>query len=83
MQSIDPNISRSSVYRSFVREGISKIPEKEKAKKFKAYEPGYLHMDVTYLPQLDGKKWYLLWLLIGQQERSFIMFTTLKLLIMQ
>lgn len=61
MQSIRPSISKSSVYRTFVREGFNKIPEKEKekAKKFKAYEPGYLHIDVTYLPQLDGKKWYL------------------------
>jgi len=29
------------------------------AKKFKEYEPGYLHIDVTYLPKLDGIKHYL------------------------
>lgn len=54
-------ITRSSVYRIFCRNGINKVPQKEreKAKKFKAYEPGYLHVDVTYLPQIDGKKQYL------------------------
>jgi len=54
-------ISRSSVYRVFLRNSISKVPEKEKdkAKKFKEYEPGYLHIDVTYLPKFNGKKCYL------------------------
>ena len=37
------------------------MPEekKEQAKKFKEYEPGYLHIDVTYLPKLNGIKYYL------------------------
>ena len=54
-------ITRSVVYRTFVHEGINKVPEKEKdkAKKFKQYEPGYLHIDVTYLPKFDGVKYYL------------------------
>ncbi len=54
-------ISRSVVYRTFTRAGINKVPEKEKdkAKKFKEYEPGYLHIDVTYLPKMDGVKYYL------------------------
>lgn len=53
--------SYSSVYRTLVSFGINKIPEekKEKAKKFKEYEPGFLHVDVTYFPKLDGVKWYL------------------------
>jgi transposase-like protein len=57
----NPSIKRSVVYRTFVREGINKVPEKEKdkAKKFKEYEPGYLHIDVTYLPKIDGVKYYL------------------------
>lgn len=61
VQQIRPNISRSAVYRTFVREKINKVPgeEREKAKKFKAYEPGYLHIDVTYLPKMDGKRQYL------------------------
>jgi transposase-like protein len=57
----EPNKIRSAVYRTFVREGINKVPEKEKekAKKFKEYDPGYLHVDVTYLPKINGVKYYL------------------------
>jgi transposase InsO family protein len=58
---INPSITRSAIYRTFVREKINKVPEKEKdkAKKFKEYEPGYLHIDVTYLPKFNGVKYYL------------------------
>jgi len=58
---INSRISRSVVYRTFVNQKINKVPEKEKdkAKKFKEYEPGYLHIDVTYLPKFDGIKYYL------------------------
>jgi transposase-like protein len=58
---INHKISRSSVYRLFLRNGINKVPkkEKEKSKKFKEYDPGYLHMDVTYLPKFDDEKSYL------------------------
>jgi transposase-like protein len=57
----DPSKIRSAVYRTFVREEINKVPEKEKekAKKFKEYDPGYLHIDVTYLPKINGIKYYL------------------------
>ena len=57
----EPEKMRSAVYRTFVREGINKVPEKEKekAKKFKEYDPGFLHMDVTYLPKINGVKYYL------------------------
>lgn len=53
--------TRSAVYRTLRCEGISKVPQKEreKAKKFKEYEPGYLHIDVTYLPKINGIKYYL------------------------
>lgn len=56
----DP-ISRSSIYRLFVKENINTVPEekKDKAKKFKEYQPGYLHVDVTYLPIFNGIKSYL------------------------
>lgn len=52
---------RSSVYRTFQRNGINKVPQKQKdkAKKFKEYSPGYLHVDVTYLPKLEGSRKYL------------------------
>lgn len=55
------SITRSSVYRTFCRYEINKVPlqEQEKAKKFKEYDPGFLHVDVTYLPQFDGQKNYL------------------------
>ena len=57
----NPSIGRSAVYRTFVHEKINRVPEKEKdkAQKFKEYEPGYLHIDVTYCPKLDGIKYYL------------------------
>ncbi len=58
---LEPEKIRSAVYRTFVREGINQVPEKEKekAKKFKEYDPGYLHIDVTYLPKINGVKYYL------------------------
>ena len=51
-------ITRSSVYRTFCRNDLNKVPQekRDKAKKFKEYEPGYLHIDVTYLPKFDGVK---------------------------
>ena len=54
-------ITRSAVYRLFVAENINKVPQekKDKAKKFKEYEPGYLHIDVTYLPKFEGQSHYL------------------------
>ncbi len=55
------NANRSNVSRILQSLGISKIPEEKRAeaKKFKEYEPGYLHIDVTYMPKLEGKKYYL------------------------
>lgn len=60
-QQINPSASRSAVYRTLVAAGLNKVPqqEREKTKKFKEYEPGFLHIDVTYCPKLEGKKWYL------------------------
>lgn len=57
----NPIIKRGAVYNCLVRNNINTVPklEKEKAKKFKAYKPGYLHIDVTYLPQIGGQKSYL------------------------
>lgn len=54
-------ITRSAVYRCFVKHQINKVPiaEKEKAKLFKAYEPGYLHFDVTYMPKFNKVGSYL------------------------
>ncbi|MDO9154707.1 MAG: DDE-type integrase/transposase/recombinase, partial [Paludibacter sp.] len=33
--------------------------KKNIAKKFKDYQPGYLHIDVTYLPKFNGRSYYL------------------------
>jgi transposase InsO family protein len=54
-------VSRSSISRLFVKHSVSKVPatKREMCKKFKEYEPGYLHIDVTYLPRFNGKKHYL------------------------
>jgi len=58
---MNQNITRSSVYRTFCRKEINKVPQKEreKAKIFKEYDPGFLHIDVTYLPKFEGQKTYL------------------------
>lgn len=57
----NPLSKRSAIYRLFVKAKLNKKPqaEKNKAQKFKEYEPGYLHIDVTYLPKLEGIKYYL------------------------
>ncbi len=58
---VNPLKVRSAIYRTFVREGVNRVPQKQKdkAKKFKEYDPGYLHIDVTYLPKINGIKYYL------------------------
>ncbi len=51
-------VSRSGLDRCLRRHGVGSLkallPEqpKEPAKAFKAYEPGYVHIDVKYLPQM-------------------------------
>jgi len=74
VQVINPSITRSAVHRTFVKEKINKVPEKEedKAQKFKKYEPGYLHIDVTYLPKFDDVKYYL-FVAIDRATRTYIM----------
>jgi transposase InsO family protein len=53
-----PHASRSGVDRCLRRHGVGNLhaltpaKPKEPHKAFKAYEPGYLHMDVKYLPQM-------------------------------
>jgi transposase InsO family protein len=60
-QMSNEKISRSAIYRTWQRNKINTVPkpEKEKAKTFKEYEPGYLHIDVTYLPKFNGQPAYL------------------------
>ena len=56
-----PKANKSNVYRTLKAHGVNKVPEerKKQAKKFKEYEPGYIHIDVTYLPKLNGLRQYL------------------------
>lgn len=58
---IIPHANRSNIYRTLKAFEINKVPEeqKAKAKKFKEYEPGFLHIDVTYLPKFEKQKYYL------------------------
>lgn len=61
VEELIPEAGHSNVCRTYQRRGVSKVPvqEKEKRKKFKEYDPGYLHIDVTYIPKLEGKKKYI------------------------
>ncbi len=55
---LNPNASRSGLDRCLRRHGVGNLRDlKAKAPKpkhsaFKAYEPGYIHIDVKYLPQM-------------------------------
>ena len=56
---IEPAMSRSALDRLLRRRGVNRLPEPEvektHVKSFKAYEPGYVHMDVKYLPQMEDE----------------------------
>ena len=53
---IEPTMSRSALDRLLRRRGHSRLPVAEApertVKPFKAYEPGYVHVDLKYLPQM-------------------------------
>ncbi len=56
---IEPAMSRSALDRLLRRRGHSRLPVQPKPegehKPFKAYEPGYVHVDVKYLPQMQDE----------------------------
>jgi transposase InsO family protein len=60
---INKTLSRSAIYRTMKRCGVSKPPQKDKEAKWQPFEevdePGYIHMDVKYLTKLEGKRSYL------------------------
>ena len=64
---LNPHVSRSGLDRCLRRHGVGNLRDlKPKAAKrqhsaFKAYEPGYLHIDVKYLPQMadEARRRYL------------------------
>ena len=55
---LNPEVSRSGLDRCLQRHGVGNLRDlqgcdpRPKHKAFKAYEPGYLHVDVKYLPQM-------------------------------
>jgi len=58
---LNPNASRSGLDRCLRRHGVSNLRSlREKTPKpthkpFKVYEPGFMHIDVKYLPHLLGE----------------------------
>ena len=55
------DVTSSAVYRCLVKNNINKRPLETKPpyQKFKEYEPGFVHIDVTYLPKIQGRRKYL------------------------
>jgi len=53
--------NRTNVYRVLLKANLNKKPKelRRKAQKFKEYKPGFLHVDVTYLPVINGIRKYL------------------------
>ena len=61
---LHPTMLRSSLRRLLKRRGISKKPVVAKAREcqsFKVYDPGYIHIDIKYLPMMpdETKRRYL------------------------
>jgi len=64
---LNPNVSSSGLDRCLRWHGVGNLRDLKPAalrpahKQFKAYEPGYLHVDVKYLPQMadEGRRRYL------------------------
>ena len=59
---INPDVSRSGLDRCLRRHGVSdlkalqpQIEGQTKPKTFKDYEPGFLHIDIKYLPQMPDE----------------------------
>jgi transposase-like protein len=61
VEDVIPSSNRSNIYRTLRRAGLNKKPGSEKKRgdgEFKDYKPGYVHMDVFYLPKLNGETAY-------------------------
>ena len=64
---LNPNVSRSGLDRCLRRHGVGNLRDlqakkaRPKHSAFKAYEPGYIHIDVKYLPQMadESRRRYL------------------------
>ena len=57
LKDVIPHLTRSSLHRCLQRHGISRLPkaDREKPKRFKAYEIGYFHIDIAELRHEGGK----------------------------
>jgi transposase-like protein len=60
LKDVIPHLTRSSLHRCLQRHAISRLPkaDREKPKRFKAYEIGYFHIDIAEL-RYEGGKAYL------------------------
>lgn len=60
LKDVIPHLTRLSLHRCLQRHGISRLPkvDREKPKRFKAYEIGYFHIDIAEL-RYEGGKAYL------------------------
>jgi len=58
---LNPHVSRSGLDHCLLRHGVSNLhnlqakESRPKHSAFKAYEPGYIHIDVKYLPQMPDE----------------------------
>ena len=83
---LNPHVSRSGLDRCLRRHGVGNLRDlKPKAPKpahkpFKAYEPGYIHIDVKYLPQMaDEERRRYLFVAIDRATRwAFVRIYTAK-----
>ena len=73
---LNPHVSRSGLDRCLRRHGVGNLRDlqaraaRPKQGGFKAYEPGYLHIDVRYLPQMaDEDRRRSLFVTIGRATR--------------
>lgn len=57
LKDVIPHLTRSSLHRCLQRHGISRLPktDREKPKRFKAYEIRYFHIDIAELRYEGGK----------------------------
>jgi hypothetical protein len=64
LQATIPQLTRSSLHRSFERHGISRLPEvegdKPTRKKFDSYPAGFFHIDLAEVRTAQGKLYCLI-----------------------
>ena len=72
---LNPAVSRSGLDRCLSRHGVANLkvlqPQSPRpaVKPFKAYEPGFVHIDVKYLPAIDGEPRRYLFVAIDRATR--------------